>query len=121
MAVWANPEHWAATDEEIIGEAGVSRSTYYKAKQDPVLLEEWHKLCREILGDRLLSIYQASIQTACVVGRDGFQDRKLLLEMAGEYTPRKELTGKDGVSVVWGLDRLHPRAEVTISPLLLRL
>ena len=92
LRVWADPAYYASTDTECIKAAGVGRATYYKAKQTPALEGERQRICREMLVQGLRGAYGAMIETAGSPGREGFQDRRLLMEMAGEYTPRQAVS-----------------------------
>lgn len=91
MLVLSNPDFANATVREICEAAGVSKATYFKAMRDPEFHKEHNNWIRSTITNRLYKILDSAIQTATTVGRDGFQDRRLLFEMAGHYNPHQEL------------------------------
>jgi len=91
LKVWADPAFYGETDQACIEAAGVARDTYFKAKQNPELQGERQRICHAMLQHSLRGAYGAMAATAALPGREGFQDRRLLMEMAGEYTPKKQL------------------------------
>ncbi len=66
---------------------GIHRCTWYRHMEDPLFRARaaaaWRECCRDALGP----VMQALLTSAQIEGREGHQDRKLLLELLGEYTP----------------------------------
>jgi hypothetical protein len=91
LAVLCDPKMYDRTETDRIAAAGVSRSRYYELLRDPSL----HAIQREILSQTIASnvaaVVDKSITQAVTTGRDGFQDRKLLLEMGRFYTPHSQI------------------------------
>jgi hypothetical protein len=76
---------------------GVSLVTISRWKRKPEFNEAVTARARELLGSDLSEIY-ASLRREAIAG--SFQHIKLALELAGEYTERRELTGADGGAIV---------------------
>ena len=91
LAIWSRPEYYGSTDVECIEAAQVSKDTYYRIKRDPELRARRDELLQRMLEDGLRPAFAAMTATAMMEGREGFQDRRLLMEMAGEYTPKQTL------------------------------
>lgn len=87
----ADPGQRPLTIEQRCELLGISRSTWYRHMEDPLFKtrarQAWQACCRNDLG----SIMQALVDSAVIVGRDGHRDRKLFLELVGEYEPGQRL------------------------------
>lgn len=71
----------------------IDRTTLWRWSLIPGFHDEVQKLTKQFIGDAVPEVLQALKQLA----RQGnFNHMKLYLEMAGMYTPKQEVTGKDG-------------------------
>lgn len=75
---------------------GVSRSTWYRHMEDPLLAARARRAYRDCCGNELGRVLQALIQSAVIEGKDGHPDRKLYLELLGEYEPRSRVKIEEG-------------------------
>ncbi len=75
--------------------AGVDRRTVLRAFQNETFVDAYNKVCLALVRERVGEVLEASIREA---KRQSFQDRQMLLQMAGLFKPtsRSEVTGKDG-------------------------
>lgn len=98
MLAMMAPESYKLTVAELAAKAGIGERTYYRLMADPqyrVWLDEQR---RQALARHVDNIMNAAVTTAARDGRDGHQDRKMLLEMAGLYVPKQahEVGGAGG-------------------------
>lgn len=85
----------------------------------PVLFddERTRGAVRNMVLDRVADVVDASLECAINGGERGFQDRKLVLEIAGVYKPTLDSTvsGKDGspltIKLQWGDRGIEPDAD----------
>lgn len=98
---------------DICIKAGVKRDVYYKAMAKPGFKEYFNGMMRDNLSGKVAGILNASYRFA-VSNPKNFQDRKLLLEMAGAYieTQKVQHTGDNGepIRVIFDIPR-PPREE----------
>jgi hypothetical protein len=73
--------------------AEVSRATYYEAFKKPEFVALVKKTSREMVDRHLMPVMNAFVKEAI---RGSYNHGKVILEMAGLYTERQEITGKDG-------------------------
>lgn len=90
LHVLMDPDNAGKSDLELIALAGVSNSTFYKVMRDPQVQAEHQQMCKDLIAKQVAPIIQRSIKVATSEGRDGFQDRRLLLSMSGHYVERKQ-------------------------------
>jgi hypothetical protein len=83
LAVCINPEHFKSTDTQKIAATGISRSRYYAIIADPWFHKQIQSATMNFIGLRIAPIVEAAVSTAMVKGKDGHQDRKMLLQMSG--------------------------------------
>jgi len=71
-------------------------------RKDPMIEERVAGLPRQMLLGHVAGVYQALVEVATQADPRAFQDRRLFLEITGEYRPRGALTlaGEDGEPVV---------------------
>lgn len=69
----------------------MARQTYYATLRLPGFSSLVNRRAKDLIGERIGEVLQASIKAATTGGVRGFQDRKLLLEMFGTYTPRQDI------------------------------
>lgn len=87
LLVLADPKLMNATTSEKIKRSGVSRATWYRHRNDPLFRAKMGHAFREALDEHLGPILHTLAESAKVVGREGHSDRKLYLELIGEYDP----------------------------------
>ena len=87
LAVLANPKLLGKSTSEKIRKSGLSRSTWYRSRSDPVFLSRMTDACREALDEYTGSVLQALADSASAPGRSGHADRKLFLQLVGHYVP----------------------------------
>jgi hypothetical protein len=85
LQVRLDPENIGKNITDLCQTAGISRQTYYSAMQKPEFVELLNRLRIKALQDYIADVIDASYRTATTCGSRGFQDRKMLLEMAGLY------------------------------------
>lgn len=95
LEVLANPEYKQKNVSEICGIAEIDRKTYYTAFKKPGFVDYYHQLSIELVKQSVMPVLNAVRKEA---QGGSFQHAKLLLEMAGLYTEKKqqEITGANG-------------------------
>lgn len=83
---------------------GVGATRYWQIMKDPWFQEQRRSLLRSIIQRQAMTFVEAAAKTAATPGRDGFQDRRLLLSMTGDHIERRQhnhdVTGRIVVGVV---------------------
>lgn len=87
LLVLADPKLMNATTTEKIKRSGVSRATWYRHRNDPLFRARMGHAVREALDEHLGPILHSLAESAKAIGREGHPDRKLYLELIGEYDP----------------------------------
>jgi hypothetical protein len=130
-----NPDLRPLTVEDRCAELGISRSTWYRHMEDPLFEAKCHDAWRQMIANDRGLIYDALLRSATIEGREGFQDRKLALELYGDYQPGlrvdtgpggagekkvgKDLTDAELVAMCEGREHLLPpgvRRRLGIDP-----
>jgi hypothetical protein len=83
----ADPSHRALTVQDRCELMGISRATWYRHTADPLFRARVCRAFRDACGDHLGPVLQALCESAVIVGKDGHSDRKLFLELVGQYEP----------------------------------
>jgi hypothetical protein len=86
-----SPDLANATNEERYAHAGVGKTRFYAIMQDPWFRRKHREFIYNHVQARIAELVNASANTATTPGRDGFNDRKMLLEMTGHYVPRQQI------------------------------
>jgi len=81
----ADPGQRRLTVRERCRRLGIHYSTWYRCLADPLFKARASKAYRDCCADELAPVLDALVQSAKEIGREGHQDRKLLLELLGEY------------------------------------
>lgn len=76
-------EHYSKTVTELCKLASISRTTYYTAIAEPEFKELMDTAAKSMVASKLGVMVEAMTETASIVGREGTQDRRTALEMAG--------------------------------------
>ncbi len=103
LRVLHEPKNHDKTQRDKQKLARVSESTWHKIIRDPWFKQQEAELCRIYLQAELAPIMKASIDTARKPGRDGFADRRMLLETAEVYVPRSQVDHKHSGKLLVGV------------------
>ncbi len=79
------------TNAERAALAGVSDRQYYQIMARPWFRARHRNIIQGHVQSRVADLVEASAVTAATPGRDGFNDRKLLMEMTGHYIARQQI------------------------------
>lgn len=90
LEVLINPENFGKSITEICKIAKVSRKVYYTATSKPEFIDYINDITKGILKDKTYDILMAACKYA-IECPNNHQDRKMLLELAGEYRGSREL------------------------------
>lgn len=98
LAVLIDPEHFKKGSRAKIKAAGCSTYQYYKITRDPTFSDLVTKCLMQMVQGEAGPILQTAIDSAKIMGREGFPDRRMLLEMLNFYKPKQQViqTGPDG-------------------------
>ncbi len=91
-----NPENRMKSVADVCKIAKVDRSTYYRAFQKPDFIEIYNKQSLNLVKQSVSSILNTFIREA---QRGSFQHGKVLLEMAGMYTEKSNVSVTGAVNV----------------------
>lgn len=87
MESLADPSHRKLTITERCELLGISRRLWYLRLEDPLFKARAARVYRTLCDDRLAPVLDALTESAMLLGKDGHADRKLFLELLGEYAP----------------------------------
>jgi hypothetical protein len=76
--------------DDICKAVGCSRNGYYNIMRDGWFQEQRRNLLRDMVQQQASVFIKAAAETAATPGRDGFQDRRLLLNITGDHVERKQ-------------------------------
>lgn len=79
------PENIRLNKSELALKANISRPTLNKLLKKKEFMDEVNYEFSDFMFNNIFKIYQAMFISASSEGKDGFQDRKLLLEMLGKH------------------------------------
>lgn len=85
-----DPENAKLNDAEKCRRIGCCRSTLYGALRKPAFHEMQVRMVQEYTARHIAPILAKSVETATTEARDGFQDRRFLMEVGRFYIPRKQ-------------------------------
>jgi len=91
MVEMSNPENLNETITTICRRAQVDRGVYYSAIQKPEFKRFQDKMISMALMNSIRQVVGATIKSAIDPHPSHFNDRKILLEMAGQYIPQMTL------------------------------
>ena len=92
----ADPESLKLTNIELARRAGISEKRFYTLMGDPMYRAWVNEQRQRTLNRYVDQILTASVKTAAKDGREGHQDRRMLLEMTGLYQPKGAEGGGGG-------------------------
>jgi hypothetical protein len=90
LKIILNPAHAALTNVQKAELAGVNEATLYRVLALPHVEAERQRMLKHMVVTAVAPAMKAMAATAAVPGRDGFQDRRLLFSMSGDYVERKQ-------------------------------
>ena len=90
LDVLFNPEHFGKNIRKLCSEAGVVHTVYYDAMKKPEFVRYYNDMFKELLKGKVGDIIAAAYKFATTEAKC-HQDRKMLLEMAGEYREEKDI------------------------------
>lgn len=90
LAVISDPMQAEATVEQKAKQCGMTERRFYQIMRDPRFVRYWRGQVANVVQSRALRYIEAADQLAAKPTRDGFNDRRMLLEMAGHYVPRQQ-------------------------------
>jgi len=91
LAVCMNPQFFKSKHPELYGAAQISRTQFYRLWADPAFQQLRRDAQLSAIGAYVAPLLEVSFESAQLKGRDGFQDRKLIFEMARVYTPATKI------------------------------
>jgi hypothetical protein len=97
------PELRHAKQKDLCKELGICRVTYWKIMSDPWFQEQRRSAMRHVIEEQASAFVKAAAETAATPGRDGFQDRRLLLSMTGDHVERRQHQHEVNARVVVGV------------------
>lgn len=83
-----NPDNFRKTQKQMSIDTGIPQKTISNYLRNPTIQQRLTELRRAALIDVIQEVLEASIATATTPGRDGYNDRRLLLEMTGDIGSR---------------------------------
>lgn len=89
--VLMRPDSLKMTNAEIAREAGINAATLYRLKATPEFQEFLQVRTTSLYDEHLPKVIHALAESACMKGPLGHADRKLFLQVAGEYVPTENL------------------------------
>jgi hypothetical protein len=103
LRVICDPALCEATQAERAKQAQVSIRQYFSILADPWFREQHRVAINRHVQERVGRLIEAGYQTAATPGRDGFQDRRMLLEMTGHYVKREQIDHTSGGQPIVGV------------------
>ena len=115
FAVVTNPKHFRKTRNQQHRLAKVSRSRFYAILADPEFRQATHEHVLTRLCSAGAKIINAAVESSLLPGRDGHQDRRMLLTMAGLYSDKQTIEHGGSVehrlTIDEALTRAHARRD----------
>lgn len=95
--VLINPEYIGLNVDELCSIADVSRNTYYRLMKEQGFADLVSETSRQMVMNKMGNVINASYNAA--MEERGFQDRKLLLEMAGWHVDKQQTQLSGGLGI----------------------
>lgn len=92
-----NPDNVGKNVEEMCSVAEVAKNTYYKAMKKPDFVKLVNETTLDLIKSKVSDVLNASYTFALT--DKGFQDRKILLQMAGLLVEKTETTVNGNLNV----------------------
>lgn len=124
IEVLSNPEN---IDKSVTAKAelaGISRKTYYDITKKPEFVEYFNRLIYESLRGRISEVVEACFRFG-TTEKSCFQDRKILLQMAGFYKEEQNINLKQQTEVCDAseqelrdaLDKINKIKAIDVEPI----
>lgn len=94
--VFSDPENYTIPINALCNKADVARNTYYEACKKPGFIEMKNKILDKVFESLVPEVKKAAMKYA-ITNAKNFQDRKMILEMTGEYKPQQDININAGV------------------------
>ena len=110
----SNPENYTISIKELCNRAGVSRNSYYESCKKNGFVEAKNKVLNKTFETLVPEVKKAAMKFA-INAEKNFQDRKMILEMAGEYKSQQgiNISGNiDADELMKELDELEKKKKV---------
>lgn len=92
--VLIDPENIKLNKRELSEKANISRPTLNRLLKKKEFMDEVNYEFSDFMFNNTFKIYQALFNSALKEGKDGFQDRKLILEVLGKYQESVAITSE---------------------------
>ncbi len=92
-----NPDNIGLNVEDLCAVAKISKNTYYVAMKKPEFVKLVNETTLELVKGKVSDVLNASYLYALT--EKGFQDRKILLQMAGLLVEKSETTVKGNLNI----------------------
>lgn len=89
LAALSNPENYLITVTELCKKADVGRNTYYTMLKKEGFVKARSEILDKVFDSLVPDVKKAAVKYALNNAKN-FQDRKMILEMSGEYKPALE-------------------------------
>lgn len=92
-----NPDNMRINVEDLCAVAKISKNTYYTAMKKPGFVKLVNETTLELVKGKVSDVLNASYRYALT--EKGFQDRKILLQMAGLLVEKSETTVNGNLNI----------------------
>ena len=82
-----DPNNYTVSITEFCKNAGVGRNTYYNMLKKPGFIKKKNEIYNKMFENFVPEVKKACVKYA-INNAKNFQDRKIILEMTGEYSPK---------------------------------
>lgn len=104
LYVMADPRNWRVESaKDLSALAGVTIKQFRRVRASPGFQEALNEITLRRCGDKMARIMEACVQTAMIVGKEGYNDRRMLMELFGLYTPSRKVNHTGQVDVRHGV------------------
>lgn len=104
LYVMADPRNWRVESaKDLSALAGVNIKQFRRVRASPGFQEALNEITLRRCGDKMARIMEACVATALIVGKEGYNDRRMLLELFGVYTPSRKVNHTGQVNVAHGV------------------
>jgi len=96
----ADPENYTVSITDLCKIAEIGRNTYYNMCKKPEFMKMKNEILNRLFESFVPAVKQAAVKYA-INNANNFQDRKMILEMAGEYKPKQDINiNNDDISTM---------------------
>lgn len=93
----ADPENYLLSVTQLCTKTGVARNTYYLAIKKPGFVKKRNEILNRVFESFVPDVKKAAVKYA-INNAKNFQDRKMILEMTGEYKPSQDVNLHEDMS-----------------------